>query len=161
MSQAPPPARRLQVFGKFKLEHVFSGLDMFTQPVPQFSIRGRAEVSSQVGRAVSLVIYIVILLYSTHKLMQLLSRANPTVSSSVEFKQLDSSAVFDLYAENYRFAFGVEGFLDKQFKDDPRFVKPFFRKVWRTGGVEFEKILQFHKCTDDDYEQFAPPGPGE
>ena len=161
MKLAPSQERRLQVSAKFNLGQVFSWLDLFAQPLPQFNIHGKAEVSSQFGRAVSLVIYSVMFLYSAHKFMQLLSRANPTVSSSVESKQLDSSAVVDLYAENIRFAFGVEGYKDQQFKDDPRYVKPIIRTVTNKSGVRDEKILKFQKCTVEDYDQFAPPGPGE
>ena len=56
-----------------------------------------------------------------------------------------------------RLAFGIEGFLDKELKDDPRYVKNLVRFWGKKDGVEYEKLLPFHKCTEEDFEQFAPP----
>ena len=55
------------------------------------------------------------------------------------------------------FAFGLEGFNDKELKDDPRFVKMFVRQFGRLDGKKYEKILPHRKCRLEDYEEFAPP----
>ena len=51
-----------------------------------------------------------------------------------------------------RFAFGIEGFLDKQPKDDPRYVKGFARFMGNKDGEGYEKLIPYHKCTKDDFE---------
>ena len=58
-----------------------------------------------------------------------------------------------------RFAFGIEGFLDKELKNDPRYVKSFARMYGRKDGKNYEKFIDFHVCTDDDYALFSPPAP--
>ena len=56
-----------------------------------------------------------------------------------------------------QFAFGVEGFIDKQLKDDPRFVKGLLRLFGNRDGIGYERLLPYHKCTDEDWQVFAPP----
>ena len=58
-----------------------------------------------------------------------------------------------------RFAFGIEGFLDKTLKDDPRYVKTLVRFWGNKDGESYERIFPFHKCTAEDFEEFAPPTP--
>ena len=54
-------------------------------------------------------------------------------------------------------AFGIEGFLDKELKNDPRYVKNMVRLYRKIDGVESQTILPFHLCTDDDLNEFAAP----
>ena len=42
-------------------------------------------------------------------------------------------------------------------KDDPRFVKGFLRLFGNLDGRAYEKLLPYRKCTDADWELFAPP----
>ena len=45
-------------------------------------------------------------------------------------------------------------------KDSDEFVKYLVRMFGIKDGVEYEKILPFHKCTETDWAQFAPPQKG-
>lgn len=54
-------------------------------------------------------------------------------------------------------AFAVEGYLSRELKDDPKYVKYLARSFGIKNGVEFERILPFHKCTEDDWDMFPPP----
>ena len=56
-----------------------------------------------------------------------------------------------------RFAFGVEGWLDRELKDDQRYVKMLVRQFGRLDGKKYERILPHRKCRPEDYEEFAPP----
>ena len=56
-----------------------------------------------------------------------------------------------------QFAFGVEGYLDGELKEDPRYVKGIARIRGQRNGVKYEKLLKYHKCTDSDWDSFAPP----
>ena len=51
-------------------------------------------------------------------------------------------------------AFTVEGYLDRIAKTDPKYVKWFVRLVGTTDGEDFEKVLPYHKCTDEDWKDF-------
>ena len=47
-----------------------------------------------------------------------------------------------------RFAFGIEGFLDKELKNDERYVKWIVRTWTKVGEDEkVERLLPFHRCT--------------
>ena len=60
---------------------------------------------------------------------------------------------------NLRFAFGIEGYLDSELKNDPKYVKTVVRMWGKKDGVEYEKFIPYHICTEDDYAQFSPPAP--
>ena len=57
---------------------------------------------------------------------------------------------------NQRVAFAFEGFRDKILKDDPKFVKWIFRVYGRENGVEYEELLPYHRCKEEDYAAFWP-----
>mmetsp|Transcript_31913 Transcript_31913/g.39629 ORF Transcript_31913/g.39629 Transcript_31913/m.39629 type:complete len:121 (-) Transcript_31913:819-1181(-) len=120
-------------------------------------MRGRDSVSSWPGGLLSFAILFVILIYGALKLVMLVSRANPNVSTYLEQNFFDSSERMNLKERGVRFAFGIEGFLDKELKNDPRYVKTLFRLWGKREGQAYEKILPFHKCTAEDFDQFAPP----
>ena len=79
------------------------------------------------------------------------------MSTYTEQNFFDSSNVLNLKDSDIRFAFGIEGFLDKKLKNDPRYVKTLFRLWGKRGGEPYEKIMPYHKCTAEDFDQFAPP----
>lgn len=60
---------------------------------------------------------------------------------------------------NYRVAFGVFGYLDGELKNDPRYVKWIIRHRGTKNGVNFEKILPYHKCDYNDFKEFYPLNP--
>ena len=53
-------------------------------------------------------------------------------------------------------AFAFEGEDDSKLKDDPRYVKMIARFWNRIDAVKSETILNFHKCTPEDYNEFYP-----
>ena len=57
----------------------------------------------------------------------------------------------------FRVAFTVEGYHSREMKDDHRFVKYLVRIFGRHKGEEYERLLNFHKCTENDWKYFAPP----
>ena len=77
----------------------------------------------------------------------------------MEEQVLTSEDRVNLNQAKLRFAWTIEGYSDRELKDDPRYVKFLMRIAGRTDGKIFEQILDFHKCTDDDFKGFAPPTP--
>ena len=60
---------------------------------------------------------------------------------------------------DYRIAFSFEGYYDKELKNDPRYVKVLARIRTQTNGEVTEKVLNFHLCTIEDYNEFYPVAP--
>lgn len=57
-----------------------------------------------------------------------------------------------------RFAVGFEGYLDHQLKNDTRYVRVLARIVGiDSDGAKYDKLLQYHVCTKEDYDKFYPP----
>ena len=144
---------------RFRLRNTLDALDIFRKPLPTFNMRGRYTVPSICGAMVTFVIVNIALLYSTIKFVQLMSRANPLVSSFLKKGVFDVDNVLNLRDKGQRFAFGVEGFLDKELKEDPRYVKGFARMFGYVNNERYEKMIPYHKCTAEDFDEFAPPAP--
>ena len=51
----------------------------------------------------------------------------------------------------------MEGFVDREPKDDTRYVKWLARLMWKRNGVEGETIVDYHHCTTEELDEFAPP----
>ena len=99
----------------------------------------------------------VMLKYSGMKLEMLVSRKNPKISVYTEEFKLSSEDVLNLKDKKLRFAWTIEGFIDKKLKNDPRYVKILMRIVGRRQGKINETILDYHICTEQDFKDFAPP----
>ena len=62
----------------------------------------------------------------------------------------------NLNDRNFRIAFSFEEKKAKKLKNDPRYVRWIFRIKGFKGDKEYEKILPYHECTDEDYAEFYP-----
>ena len=51
----------------------------------------------------------------------------------------------------------MEGFLDKEPKEDPRYVKGLARLWWKRNSVFGETIVPYHNCSTEELDEFAPP----
>ena len=134
-----------------------AALDLFSQPVPSFNIRGRTKIPTLLGSILSGIVILVMLFYGANKYIQLLQRSNPTISSYIERNAITKYDEVNVRDVGLRFAFGFEGKLDQRLKDDPKYVKMLVRTVSRVDGVEHEKIFPYRKCQPSDYDDFSPP----
>ena len=62
--------------------------------------------------------------------------------------------VLSLKEINFKIAFSVEGYVEREVKDDPRYVKYLVRTFGKKDGKEFEQILPYHKCIEEDWDTF-------
>ena len=68
-----------------------------------------------------------------------------------------SGISLNLNEKGFRIAFTVESYLSpKKQKRDPNYVKYLFRLFGKQNGQYFERILDYHNCTEDDYAEFYP-----
>ena len=56
-----------------------------------------------------------------------------------------------MYENNIRFAIGIENYSNES-RHSPEYVK-FLARIW--DDYE-QKVLQFHKCTEEDLNEFYP-----
>ena len=120
-------------------------------------MHGKTTLPTITGGLFSCFIFILMMVYSLTKLLQLLQRHNPQVASFSENGVLDPSFEFNFRDQDWRFAFVIEGFLDKEPKDDPQYVKGLARIFWHRNGAEGETNIPYHKCTPEELDEFAPP----
>ena len=63
----------------------------------------------------------------------------------------------NLKQRNFRMAVNVEDYHKPyELKDDPKYVKWIFRMYGMRDGVYFQRVLDYHICTDADYDEFYP-----
>ena len=63
----------------------------------------------------------------------------------------------NLNEQNYRFAFTVESYKSpRQQKNDPRYVKYLVRVIGNRNGKEFQRVLSYHNCTNEEFNEFYP-----
>ena len=141
----------------WSLTYILEKIDLFKKDLPNFSLKGKQQIPSVTGGVSTAIIIVVMLTFALTKLDQLLKRDNPNVSTFTEELALGSSDVINLKDTGIRFAWSIEGYSDKKIKDDPRFVKTYVRLSGRRQGESQETMLDYHRCTWEDFESFAPP----
>ena len=70
---------------------------------------------------------------------------------------IDPEEKFNFRDNGLKFAFGIEGFIDKELKEDPRYVKFFARLYGYKDGSKYEKFIPVHHCTSEELDDFATP----
>ena len=113
-----------QYTSAFSLSNTLYLIDFFKQPLPSFHVRGRSFQPSFCGGFASILITLIVIVYGLSTFIQMLHRQNPNVSSFLGTGVLDSStAIINFRDRPIRIAFGIEGFLDRELKDDNTYVK--------------------------------------
>ena len=120
-------------------------------------MHGRTKIPTITGGLMSFFICILMIVYSLTKLLQLMRRHNPQIASFEEGGILDNSLEFNFKDQSWRFAFAIEGFMDRQTKEDPRYVKGLARLLWKRKGVLGETNIPYHNCTPEELDEFPPP----
>ena len=60
----------------------------------------------------------------------------------------------------FKQAFTIEGYLDREIKDDPKYVKFISRILGSKDGVGWQKMIPIHKCKEEDWKEFSDPARG-
>ena len=69
---------------------------------------------------------------------------------------IDGKTMISLNDINFRFAFSIVGYYDRQLKNDPRYVKWLARFNRNIDGVGYQRMIGLHKCTENDLTEFYP-----
>ena len=148
---------RERFYSRMRGDKMVEMIDLFPRPMPSFNVRGRTAVSSYFGALLSFAIFFVMLIYGALKMIHLLSKHNPNLSTYTDYSYFDSKDVLNLRDKKIKVAFGIEGFLDKELKYDPQYVKNMVRLWRKQDGVESQTILPYHLCTNEELDEFETP----
>ena len=141
----------------FTLQNTIDAIDMFKKELPTFNMKGKTHMPSYFGAFMSVLVALIVVVYGLTKFIQLTSKHNPNVSSWFEQGEITSEIVLDFKEEGFNIAFGAEGYIDRELKDDQRYVKFFTRLVRHTKGKETETIIPNRRCRTEDFDLFSPP----
>ena len=111
-------------------------------------------MSTPIGVYMTFMLLMMSFFYAVIKTIHLAKATNPVMSELNIPENYSSDDKFYLAENNFKMAFSVEGFLDNEIKNDPRYVKWFVRVVNTVDGKVGEKVLPYRKCTEDDYAEF-------
>ena len=85
-------------------------------------------MKSRLGGFLTLLMYLVILMYALIKFQIFISRQNPNMSVYYQTNQEARDHVMNLNKRNFRIAVSIEDYYGiKKLKDDPKYVKWIFR----------------------------------
>ena len=104
----------------------------------------------------TVIIFSIMLTYSTIKFVQLTEKHNPNISQFMEKFHHDYNTQMDLNEINFRLAFSVEGYHTRKIKDDERYVKYLVRIYGKKNGREYDYLINYHKCKVEDWNKFPP-----
>ena len=95
-------------------------------------------------------------MYGGLRASNMVARQNPNISSYYIENVMNEKPI-DLNERNLKMAFTIESFYSpiKQ-KNDSRYVKWLFTMSIRKDGKDQEFVINYHKCTDEDYAEFYP-----
>ena len=98
------------------------GLDIFSADLPSLNIRGKSSVKTSVGGFMTLLIFLLVLMFSIMKYQLLLMRKNPQITSNTEENAFPVDHKLNLIDTGFAMAFGLDHFTEGV-KNDPRYVK--------------------------------------
>jgi len=134
---------------------VLESIDGFGEPLPTFNLKGSDKVQTKVGGITTLIIIIVVILFSIVKFEHLISKYNPQMSSY--FREIPFEEKVNFNDKGFHIAFSIEDYYaPSKLKNDPAYTKWYFRLYGKKDGRPFERALDAHICTEQDYAEFNP-----
>ena len=137
---------------------VFRGLDTFGQRLPTFILKGKDKVKTKVGGICTILAFLVVLMFAILKFSHLISRHKPTMFSYLKENDYSiNGEEIDLSERKFRIAVTIEDFFAPiAQKNDPKYIKWLFRLYGKRDGVFYQHMLDYHECTDADFDEFYP-----
>ena len=89
--------------------------------------------------------------------MHLASVTGATISTYEKEAEFSKENPINLNQRNIKIAFAFLGYVDKKPRHDPEFVKIITRiRGKENGKQQYEHILTYHECTEEDFAEFYP-----
>ena len=119
--------------GKMKpywhISNMFRQVDHFSKEIPSFNLKGETNVTTLLGSIFTTLIVLVTLSYSLMKFEKVMTGRNADVTVFTELGHISADEKVNLNDISFRMAFVVEGFVDRERKADPRYVK-YIARIW-------------------------------
>ena len=132
-------------------------LDMFSEPLPGFNVRGERSVRTHIGGCISLIIIYVLFLHGMLKFEHLVEKHNPSVNKYMHWNAFSD---YDLWKgsenEDFMMAFAVVDFVTNEVKDDPSYVKWFAEYIHSKNNNKTYSEVGMRICTEEDFKKFHP-----
>ena len=138
-----------------KLGNAFAKFDGFGHSI-ELNIGGESKIQSKVGAALSVVLTIVMLAYSSTRAQQLVFRKDSDIARVEIINGLNTNDTFKYHEVNFTIAFGVAGYFDGTPRDDPEYVQWEVNYENKIKNETWSEPVSIHKCTQEDYDEFAP-----
>ena len=90
--------------------------------MPSFNIKGESSINTSFGGCLSILILILTLAFAAVKFVGFYHKENPTITAQTVF---DAVHQIDIKDSKTAIAFKLEGFFDKERKDDKRYIRNF------------------------------------
>lgn len=101
--------------------------DWFSTKMPAFNMRGSQSISTHLGTALTFISAVVVIIYAIAKSTNISSVRGSTTSYYLHDSNSTPENPMDLSKTKFRIAFAFEGYNDKEFKNDPRYVRYIIR----------------------------------
>lgn len=124
----------------------------------RFNYGGHNQIKSVPGAIVSLFLGIVLLAFAGQRLTELINHSNPIISVARVQDAHDASFKYNLSNHGFKIAFGVNDFRTFESLDDPGYVDWIVKLTVGLNQKQlYSTFLTFHKCTEEDYNDFYEP----
>ena len=98
--------------GHFYFSHFIKKVDIFGEPIPAFNLAGRDVIRTTCGALMSLIIFVITLVYASMKYNIMIERQNPNII--INTGNLDNGTKISTSSEDFMLAFAVESYSTKQ-----------------------------------------------
>ena len=92
----------------WKAQNVLEKIDVFSEPIPNFNIRGKTKLTSWPGGFMTICVATIVLMYATVRFEHMISKINPNINDYLVDLEVGQDANLNEY--NFRIAFSVEDF---------------------------------------------------
>lgn len=91
--------------------------------MPTFNLNRKTKIKSVIGIFFSIILFAAAITFMTVKGIILVHRRNPLITQTDIPSFYGNDWTFNLHEKNFRMAFGMTNYYDKQSKDDPDYVR--------------------------------------
>ena len=129
--------------------------DRLRRPFPGFTHDGNTELRTVIGSVISILIYIITLIFALQKLQQLLMKHNPQIVIIED--EIDLQHRYSTSSQEFMMAVAAETYDKEIGKSDPRYLR-WVVSLWikDANGNFIEEEIPMHKCTEEEFSRFYP-----
>jgi hypothetical protein len=118
----------------------------------------KSKINTTWGLLQTIFLSCVLIAYAQQKFFHLVNRRNPNINQSLVLNEFDASDVIDLDQIGFKMAFGVIDYGTGEVISDSDYIYwRVYAEYRKDLALVEETFLTFHRCTEEDFDQFYPP----